>query len=60
MVSFVCVRYQKRDLYVKKVWAQFIIAPRIDFDDHKLFEETTNMFLIFGDYFYDISGSPRG
>ena len=35
------------------------IAPRIDFNDYKLFKETTNMFLIFGDYFCDVSGSPR-
>ena len=36
-----------------------IVAPNIDFDNHKSFEETTNMFLIFGEYFYDVSDSPK-
>ena len=36
-----------------------IIAPRIDFDDHKLFEETTNEFSILEKYFSIISGSPK-
>ena len=36
-----------------------VIALRIDFDDHKLFEKTTNEFLVFREYFSDISGSPK-
>ena len=40
-------------------WFIHDVALRINFDDHKLFEETTNVFSIFGDYFYDISGSLR-
>ena len=35
------------------------VAPRIDFDNHKPFEETTNEFFMFENYFYNISGSPR-
>ena len=36
-----------------------IVAPKIDFDDHKSFEKTTNIFSIFEDYFCAISDSPR-
>ena len=36
-----------------------IVAPRIDFDDRKPFEETTNMFHIFKKYFCDVSGSLK-
>ena len=35
------------------------VASKIDFDDYKLFEETTNIFFIFEDYFCDVSDSPR-
>ena len=35
------------------------VAPRTDFDDRKPFEETTNEFFIFEEYFCDISGSPK-
>ena len=36
-----------------------IVTPKIDFDDHKSFEETTNEFLTFEKYFSDVSGSPK-
>ena len=36
-----------------------IVASKINFDDHKLFEETTNEFFMFEDYCYDVSGSLR-
>ena len=42
----------KRDLFL-------FVTPRIDFDDRKLFEQITNMFLIFEKYFYDVLGSPK-
>ena len=35
------------------------VAPRIDFDDCKPFEETTNEFFIFKKYFYNILDSPK-
>ena len=44
---------------VRSIMRFATITPRIDLDDHKLFEKITNEFSIFGDYFYDISGSPR-
>ena len=36
-----------------------IVAPRIDFDNRKPFERTTNEFLIFKEYFCDVSDSPK-
>ena len=36
-----------------------LVASRIDFDDRKSFEGTTNIFLIFEEYFCDISNSPK-
>ena len=35
------------------------VTLRIDFDDRKLFEKITNEFLIFEEYFCDISESPK-
>ena len=35
------------------------VASRIDFDGHKLFERTTNEFLILERYFSVISDSPK-
>ena len=35
------------------------VAPRTDFDDHKLFEETTNEFLILERFFDIVSDSPK-
>ena len=35
------------------------VTLRINFDDHKLFEETTNKFFILEEYFSDVSGSPK-
>ena len=35
------------------------VALKIDFDYHKPSEETTNMFFIFREYFYDISDSLK-
>ena len=34
-------------------------CPKINFDDHKLFKGTTNEFLILGEYFSVVSGSPK-
>ena len=35
------------------------VVPRIDFDNHKPFEETTNEFLILERYLDVVSGSPK-
>ena len=49
----------KRRLSHLALFKGISVATRINFDDHKLFEGTTNVFSIFGDYFFDVSDSLR-
>ena len=59
MLHFIHIYSRLKGVLIFYSAALFHVAPRIDFDDHKLFEETTNKFSMFEDYFYDVSGSPR-